>query len=307
MKSIVLLDAPSNLGLRPLRENHEPGAWRLPSALRAHGLRERLPARDGGALPRPPYSPEKDDATGFLNGPELAKFARALAEKISPLLNQEAFPLVLGGDCSILLGSALALRRRGRYALCFIDGHSDFAYLRDPARRGRYTAAGLDLALATGHGPPALCDLDKLQPYLQEEDIAAIGMPHVPIDNPSYDIGSFYHSKIKIIEREEIAAKGVQSCTRQALERVTRPELAGFWIHLDADVLNASIMPAVDSPNEAGITLGELTGLLRGLLASPQAVGMEITILDPELDPAGTYAAAFVDALVAGFGGKGET
>ena len=303
MKSIALLDAPSNLGLRPLRENHEPGAWRLPSALRAHGLRERLQGRDGGAVPRPPYSPERDDATGFLNGPELAKFSRALAEKISPLLDQKLFPLVLGGDCSILLGSALALRRRGRYGLCFIDGHSDFAYVHDPARRGRYTAAGLDLALSTGHGPAALCDLDKLQPYLHEEDVAAIGMPHVPIDNPYYDIASFYHSKIKIIEREEIAAKGAENCARQALERVIRPELAGFWIHLDADVLNASIMPAVDSPNEAGITFAELTGLLRVLLASPHAVGMEVTILDPELDPAGTYAGAFVDALVAGFRG----
>jgi arginase len=159
-------------------------------------------------------------------------FSRPLAEKISPLLDQKLFPLVLGGDCSILLGSALALRRRGRYGLCFID-----------------------------------------------------------------------HSKIEIIEREEIAAKGAQSCARRALERVTRAELAGFWIHLDADVLNASIMPAVDSPNEAGITFAELTGLLHVLLASPRTVGMEVTILDPELDPKGTYAGAFVDALVAGFRG----
>ncbi|MBA3832084.1 MAG: arginase family protein [Chthoniobacterales bacterium] len=92
---------------------------------------------------------------------------------------------------------------------------------------------------------------------------------------------SFYHSRIKIIEREQMAAEGAESCARLALERVTLPELAGFWIHLDADVLNASIMPAVDSPNEAGITIAELTGLLGILLASPHAAGMHVTILDP--------------------------
>lgn len=301
MRTIALLDAPSNLGLRPPRENHEPGAWRLPQALRAHDLLDRLQAHDAGAVARLPYSSEANAATGFLNGPRLAEYTRGLSKKIDGLLDQRFFPLVLGGDCSILLGAALALRRRGRYGLCFIDGHNDFSYARDPARRGRYTAAGLDLALATGHGPAALCDLDGLEPYSREEDVAAIGMPHGALQNPDYDVAAFYHSRIKVIEAESIHADGAASCARLALERVTRPELAGFWIHLDADVLNASIMPAVDSPNESGITFAELTGLLRVLLASPQATGMHVTILDPELDPAGTYAAAFVDALIAGF------
>jgi hypothetical protein len=64
----------------------------------------------------------------------------------------------------------------------------------------------------------------------------------------------------------------------------------GFWIHLDADVLDDAIMSAVDSRQPGGLSHSELVELLRGLLRSGLAVGMEVTIFDPELDPTGEIA-----------------
>jgi arginase len=307
VKPTVILDAPSNLGLRPPLEGHQPGVWRLPRAVRAQGILARLGAQDGGAVPRLSYSPESDAATGFRNGPRIAEYTGQLADKIGALLEEKTFPLVLGGDCSILLGSALALRRRGRHGLCFIDGHNDFSYPRDPERRGNYTAAGLDLALATGHGPDALTNLEGLKPYFREEDVAALGVYRDPADEDSFDIDSFYRSKIDIFEAEQIRAKSAASCARRALARVGRSELGGFWIHLDADVLHKSVMPAVDSPNDGGITVAQLVEILRILLASPRALGMQLTILDPELDSDGKCASTLVEALVSGFTFNGPT
>src|SRR5262245_3528798 len=86
MKPIVILDAPSNLGLRPPRENHEPGVWRLPQSLRARGIIQKLAARDAGAVPRLPYSPDADGVTGFLNGPRIAEYTAQLATRIGELL-----------------------------------------------------------------------------------------------------------------------------------------------------------------------------------------------------------------------------
>ncbi len=300
-RSIALLDAPSNLGLRPPRENHEPGAWRLPKALRDRGLLEKLTAHDAGVVPRLAYSPEPNDETGFLNGPLLATYTQQLAGKIGSLLEEKYFPLILGGDCSILLGAALALRRRGRYGLCFIDGHNDFSYALDPARRGRYTAAGLDLALSTGHGPPALCDIDHLQPYLREDDVVALGLIRLSTDNPDYDVASFYRSKITPIEADRVVDEGAGKCAQSALENFGRTVLAGFWIHLDADVLNSTVMPAVDSPNPFGLTIEQLHDILRELLASPRVVGMHVTILDPERDPDGACVDRMVDLLTSAF------
>jgi len=307
MKPIVTLDAPSNLGLRPPRENHEPGVWRLPHALQAKEILRRLNARDAGAVPRLAYSPDADPVTGFRNGPRIAEYTTQLAAKVGALLGQNLFPLVIGGDCSILLGVALALRRRGRYGLCFIDGHNDFSYACDPKWRGRYAAAGLDLALATGHGPDALTNIDGLKPYLHHGDVAALGVYRDPADEESYDIDSFYRSGISIFEAEQVRRNGAEPTAKKALEILTRDQLSGFWIHLDADVLHESVMPAVDSPNPGGISFAELSGLLRVLLASPRAIGMHVTILDPELDPEGKHAANLVDAIAAGFASRTKT
>ncbi len=79
------------------------------------------------------------------------------------------------------------------------------------------------------------------------------------------------------------------------------PELKGFWIHLDADVLDPEVMPAVDSPSANGLTFEALIKLLKGILKSSPAVGLEFTVFDPDLDPDGKLAASLADALVSSF------
>ncbi|RSS72831.1 arginase family protein, partial [Streptomyces sp. WAC05292] len=72
-----------------------------------------------------------------------------------------------------------------------------------------------------------------------------------------------------------------------ALDGLHPPVTAGFWVHLDADVLDPSVMPAVDSPDPGGLFPGELADLLRVLIGSPRCVGLNVTIYDPDLDPDG--------------------
>ena len=75
--------------------------------------------------------------------------------------------------------------------------------------------------------------------------------------------------------------------------------LDGFWVHLDVDILDAAVMPAVDSPDPGGLQHDELRELLRPLLASEKCVGIDIGIFDPDLDPDGKYAVELTDTLVA--------
>ena len=77
-------------------------------------------------------------------------------------------------------------------------------------------------------------------------------------------------------------------------------DLEGFWIHLDVDVLNNEAMPAVDYRLSGGIYYEELIQLLQALLASGKAVGMNITIFNPTLDPDGSIIDRLVSSLVAG-------
>ncbi|WP_200957042.1 arginase family protein [Lysobacter sp. Root916] len=306
MTRIVVIDAPSNLGLRPPAPGVEPGARKLAAALRDTGLVARLGAREGGRVDAPAYSPDPDHAVGFRNGTALAAYSRTLADRLEPLLGRDEFVLVLGGDCSVLLGSSLALKRRGRYGLAFVDAHDDYSYARDRKRyRGIYTAAGLDLGLATGHGPAALTDIDGRSPYLRESDVVQLGLSRTPADSEfaateSYDASGIHTLGVNTIRRDAHAAGA------EARARLEAADTQGYWIHVDADVLDARVMPAVDSPNERGLSFGQLRALLAPLLASPKAVGLELTIYDPDLDPDGRYGARLARTIEAAFADSGR-
>ncbi len=295
---VVVIDAPSNLGLRPPQEGREPGVRGLASALRGRGLVTRLGAEDEGALTPPPYSPEVEPATGTRNGEAIRRFSIELAGRVGALLGSGRFPLVLGGDCSILLGSMLALRRVGRFGLVFVDGHLDF---RHPGNSpgGLGAAAGEDLALVTGRGSGRLTDLDGLGPLVRDGDVVALGERE---DYPEWrDIHS---TEIIVWNLARLRELGFARAAHKAVERLRANGVEGFWVHLDADVLDDELMPAVDSRQPGGMSYEELVELLRPLLRSGLAVGMELTIFDPELDPTGEISGAFTASVVEAFSGK---
>lgn len=305
--SLVLIDAPSNLGLRPPRPGVEPGVRRMPDALRATGLLRRLRAHDGGRVEAPAYSPEPDHATGFRNGAAIADYSQSLADRLSPWLRRKRFVLVLGGDCSVLLGSGLALKQHGRYGLAFVDAHDDFSFARDRRRyQGHFAAAGLDLGLSTGHGPRALSNLRGQAPYFRGEDVVHLGLVTTDDDRRDYDVESFERSGIHSIDAATIHRDGARQVADRARTRLEAMPTAGYWIHVDADVLAERVMPAVDSPNPDGLDFEQLRALLAPLLASPKAIGMELTIFDPDLDPDGTLARRLSDAVVGAFEDSGR-
>lgn len=77
--------------------------------------------------------------------------------------------------------------------------------------------------------------------------------------------------------------------------------LDGFWVHLDADVLDPSVMPAVDSPDPGGLLAEELVRMLRPLLRSERCAGLDVTVYDPDLDPDGAAGRLLADLVVAAF------
>jgi arginase len=99
-------------------------------------------------------------------------------------------------------------------------------------------------------------------------------------------------SALTIIDDPAAAATAV-------LAHLERDDLDGFWVHLDVDILDAKVMPAVDSPDPGGLEHEHLRELLKRLLASPKCAGIDIGIFDPDLDPDGRYAKELTDTLVA--------
>ncbi|MDJ0381748.1 arginase family protein [Streptomyces sp. G-G2] len=296
MRTIVLLDAPSNLGLRPPAPGAVPGVYKLAGALREQGLLARLSAREGGVVVPPRYDPgDWREGDGVFNGAALAAYTVTLADRIERHLRAGEFPVVLGGDCSIQLGASLAMRRLGRYGLAVIDGSADFRHPGNTAVNGPVGAAGgEELALATGRGEAALSDLEGRSPYLRDEDVRIFGLRDGDADLPELAAAG-----IMSVTVGQIREAGAGPVARVALEGLRPPVTAGFWVHLDADVLDPAVMPAVDSPDPGGLLPDELGELLAVLVKSPRCVGLNVTVYDPDLDPDASAGALLAD-LVAG-------
>jgi arginase len=286
-----VIDAPSILGLCPTGVEH------LPKALREAGLLERLNAENGGIVaPSSRYNYNRDEKTKLLNPESIKDYSLRLADAVNSLLHENKFPIVLGGDCSILIGNLLALRRIGRYGLFFIDGHADF-YRPEESPTGE--VADMDLAIVSGHGPDILSNLEDLKPLVMERDVVVFGYrdSEQSAQYGCYDIKS---TMMNAIEHIDVQRLGLQNSASLAIHELLKNELLGFWIHLDADVLDDSIMSAVDYRLPGGITFSELSNLLELLILSKKAVGMSITIFNPTLDKDGSMTRNFVSSIVEG-------
>jgi arginase len=252
----------------------------LPQALIELGLAERLNARVTFRIDPPAYDPERDPDTKMLNPRAIRDYSVKLADAVGAVLSDGDFPVVLGGDCSILLGNLLALRRRARYGLLFIDGHADFY---QPEANVNGEAASSELALATGRGPQVMAAPAGYRPLVRDEDVVAFA--HRDAGEAARYGSQPLPESLRSIDLATVRRVGADAAARQAMVHLERDELTGFWIHLDADALDDAIMPAVDYRMPHGLSWEELEAVLRRATASADAVGLDVTIYNPRLDP----------------------
>ncbi|MFE3096388.1 arginase family protein [Streptomyces sp. NPDC059248] len=301
MRDIVVIDAPSNLGLRPPSPGTVPGCYKLAGALRDRGIVRRLGALDGGVVVPPRYDLAGwRPGDGVFNAAAVAAYTPRLADRVERRIRAGQFPLVLGGDCSIQLGASLALRRIGRYGLVAVDASADFRHLGNSPAGSIGAAGGEEVAISTGRGQDDLADLEGRKPYLRDEDVRFIG-----IRDGDEDLAEFAELGIPSLTVGELRRLGAADAASAVAASLGTGAGAGavdgFWLHLDADVLDPAVMPAVDSTDPDGLLPDELSEVVKSLLASPRCVGMNVTIYDPDRDPDGSAGDLLTDLVVDAF------
>ena len=293
-RPVAVLGAPSSIGLRPDDETGEPQTVsHAPGVLRELGLVEQLNAIDLGDLLPPPYQDFTRPSGGARNEGGVAAYSLWLADRIAAGLLDERFVLVLGGDCSIVLGCLLGARRQaGRVGLAYVDAHADFA---TPEQSQTGSVASMGLALAVGHGDSPLARLAGSEPIVRPEHVALIGRRDA--SEPSYGHAALSVSGILDLPDPDFDGGAAAPTAAAALERLGGADVDAFWILIDADVLNPIEMPAVGSPEDGGPSFDELAALLSPLVAHPNALGMALTLYDPSLDPERTSGGRLVTFL----------
>ncbi len=278
------------------------GVERMPAALRAAGLVQRLDVPDAGDLPVTIDDARRDPATGIIGFEAVCAASTGIRAGVGALLAQGERPLVIGGCCTLLIGVFAALRDHfgrfdtlstGQVGLAFVDGHLDFY---DGRSSPTGEAADMELAILTGLGPSGLVDLAGLPPLVAPAEVFVLGYRDAAqAEQDGAPDPKMTAPDIHLFDSQTVRYSPAYMGT-QVADRLTF-EPGHFWLHLDLDVLDEKALPAVDYLMPGGLDWAELTALVRPLATAPSLVGMDVTILNPTLDPDGYYAQRVVELL----------
>jgi arginase len=270
------------------------GVAQAPLALREAGLLDSL--GDQGLtvvnlsdLSLFPYRSDESNPT-CRNAPVVACAIRAAADEMGRALN-EGFTLLLGGDCTLVVGLVAGARRAlGRdVGLVYLDANAD---LNTPETSPSGFLNGMALALALGWGPSEVTSAGGPAPALSEEHVALVGFRELD-PGERHRLGNLGLALPSQAAREI----GMRATSALALDAVGNAD-GPLVVHLDVDVIDPSEMPAKDELTPGrGLTLSETGDLLTALLASPRVVALEVTEFNPGKDPDGRSARDLVAIL----------
>jgi arginase len=281
----------------PYNSDPVPGVDKAPMALREAGLLDALPwLTDSGDLQVTRNVIEgRDPVSGFLLPRSLLATSQTIRQRVGELLAQSERPLLIGGDCSLLIGVFAALRdTRERTGLIFLDGHVDFY---DPIASPTGEAADSELAVLVGHGPPGFIDFAGPPPLVDPADIIVIGYR----DQADWALYGAHdpavvEPRLRLLDIDELLRRGLEATGRAAVESLAR-SCGRFWLHIDLDVLSTEALAAVDYPMAGGLDWGALRQIVEPAVTSPALVGMDVVIYNPELDPGRSGASKIVRFL----------
>jgi arginase len=283
-RDVVLIGVPSN------SSGTADGVARAPGVLRQRGLTAALVGRPGFtdagdltlAAPRPQRGP-----SGLLAEDALITMIGQVREAVRTTRSSGRFPLLIGGDCPVILGALAALQAEtGDPGLLFVDGHED-AWPPHSSPTGEAADCELGLALRlfdTGIDPR----LRGVLPRIHAGNVIAIG-PRDDGELATAGVATLAGQLRALIRPAELAATGRAA----AVAGLPAP----WWLHTDLDVLATAELAAVDYPQPGGLTWQQLRQLTAAALAMPGCAGWSVCIYNPDLDPDRTGADGIVSFI----------
>jgi arginase len=295
MRDIAIIGTPVDLGAG--RRGVDMG----PSAIRYAGLKERLEAlghhvRDLGNIAVPLAeqfeSPAQGEKLRYLE--PLIQINLALAEQVAAVVAAGGFPLVLGGDHSLAIGSIGGVARGRRIGTIWLDAHGDF---NTPETTPSGNIHGMSTAALTGRGHPRLVSLLGSNPVLRDSDIAMVGIR----DLDSQERAALRAASIQVFTMHDIDRRGLASVMEEAIMRVS-VGTAGFHVSLDMDALDPSEAPGVGTPVLGGISYREAHLAMEMVAQSGKLLGLDLVEVNPILDEHNVTAELAVEFALSALG-----
>ncbi|WP_214702893.1 MULTISPECIES: arginase [unclassified Exiguobacterium] len=199
-----------------------------------------------------------------------------LAEVIDSEIRANRFPLIVGGDHSMAIGTLAGLAKTGPFGVIWVDAHADLN-TGDTSPSGNIH--GMPLAAAMGMGDIRLTEVGGRDSKLSPNHLVYIALR----DIDEGEINEINRLGIKVITVEEVRTRGVDVIMQEALSYL-RERVDRFYISFDMDSLDASLVPGTGTPVDGGLTEVEAKAILKEAMQAEDLIAVELVELNPALD-----------------------
>ena len=284
---IALLGAPTSAAAMSL--GHE-GA---PAALRAAGLVEGLTSigysvTDLGDDPQQLYQPDEESPRAR-NIPRVIAALEALKPRVELAVKSGALPLVLSGDCSVVLATIAGVRRYFRHVgLVYMDRDAD---LHTPATTSTGSVDGMVISHVVGRGAAELVRFWSEPPLVREPDVAVFGVAR--IDPAEEEV--LNRTPLRSFLAADVQRKGAAAAAQAAIDRI-HVDGHEFVLHFDVDVI--ADFQARNNSASGGLRLDEVREALEVFATKKHLAAIDVSAYNPTKDPDGSGAKLVVDLLV---------
>jgi arginase len=297
LRPVALIGAPTDVGAG------RRGASMGPEALRVAGLDKSLrrlgrEVRDRGNLAGP-INPEQPRAGEYRHLAEVTAWCSSVREAVYASLSAGEFPILMGGDHSLAIGSVAAIARycaeRGKpLAMLWLDAHADFNVASSSPSGNIH---GMPVSVICGHGPAELTSLGHHVPMLAADRIVQIGIRSVD----EVEKRLVVDSGMIIYDMRRIDELSMRTAMEQALSYVSR-DSAHLHVSFDVDFLDPTIAPGVPSTVPGGPTYREAQLCMEMIHDSGLLGSLDIMELNPALDEGNRTAELAVELVESLFG-----
>lgn len=275
-RSVKIIGVPMDLG------THRLGVDMGPNALRYAGLiatmrQLGLPVEDTGNIPvlTPESCRTGRENLKYLD--EIVRVSEELGQQTAQILRERDFPLILGGDHSIAIGSIAGMNSfyGDDFGVIWIDAHPD---CNTPRTTTSGNIHGMPLAVALGDGDERLVNILAPHRKLKPEHVVMIGTKD--FDPPEREY--IRKKRLQVFTMDDIEERGIKYPLEAIDTRFER--LGGVFVSLDLDSIDVSCAPGVGIRSHGGLNYREIKYLCRAISRRFPLVGMEIVEFNPLYD-----------------------
>lgn len=292
MKNVTIIGVPIDLGAG------QRGVDMGPSAIRHALLTERLQAMgkvvdDRGNI-HVPISVNRDNEF-MKHREEVLQVCRELADEVFQIYIEDSFPLILGGDHSLAIGSIAGLAKdEPELGVIWIDAHADFNSVESSPSGNIH---GMPLAISCGIGDPEFVNIGGYGPKLDPRRVVIVAARS--LDNG--EIMLLRKHGVKVYTMEDIELYGIQAVMQESMEYLAN-NCKSLHVSFDMDSIDPSEAPGTGTPVRGGLTYREAHFVMKYIASTNLMTSMDLVEVNPILDDQNRTAELAVELIESAFG-----